>query len=149
MISIARTLGAPERVPAGSTARRASIGPISSRRRPETFETMCMTVEYCSTAMNESTWTVPKSQTRPRSLRPRSTSMTCSARSFSSARSPAASAVSSAGVAPRRRVPAMGRVDTSRPVTVSSGSGLAPATWKSRKSRKYMYGDGLTTRRPR
>ena len=33
--------------------------------------------------------------------------------------------------------------------TVSTGSGDAPATWKSRKSRKYMYGLGLTTRRPR
>ena len=36
-----------------------------------------------------------------------------------------------------------------RPDTVSSGSGLAPATWKSPKSRKYMYGLGLTARRPR
>ena len=56
---------------------------------------------------------------------------------------------SSVGVAPRGRVPAIGRVETWRPVTVSSGSGDAPATWKSRKSRKYMYGLGLTTRRPR
>ena len=52
-------------------------------------------------------------------------------------------------VAPRGRVPAIGRVETWRPVTVSSGSGLAPAIWKSRKSRKYMYGLGLTTRSPR
>ena len=56
---------------------------------------------------------------------------------------------SSAASAPRGRVPAIGRVETWRPVTVSSGSGDAPATWKSRKSRKYMYGLGLTTRRPR
>ena len=41
---------------------------------------------------------------------------------------------------------ARGRV---RPVTVTSGSGEAPTTWKSSKSRKYMYGDGLTARRPR
>src|ERR1044072_6027011 len=32
--------------------------------------------------MNDSTSTVPYSHTRPRSLRPRSTSITCSARSF-------------------------------------------------------------------
>ena len=56
---------------------------------------------------------------------------------------------SSSGVAPRGRVPAIGACDTSRPLTVSSGSGLAPATWKSPKSRKYMYGLGLTARRPR
>ena len=56
---------------------------------------------------------------------------------------------SSAASAPRGRVPAIGRVETWRPVTVSSGSGDAPAIWKSMKSRKYMYGLGLTTRRPR
>jgi hypothetical protein len=45
---------------------------------------------------------------------------------------------SSSGVPARGRVPAIGRVEARRPLTVSSGSGLAPATWKSRKSRKYM-----------
>ena len=99
--------------------------------------------------MKLSTATVPYSHTRPRSLRPRSTSITCSARSFSSASSPSAMCASSAASAPRGRVPAIGRVDTWRPVTVSSGSGEAPAIWKSMKSRKYMYGLGLTTRRPR
>ena len=59
------------------------------------------------------------------------------------------SRASSAASAPRGRVPAIGRVETWRPVTVSSGSGEAPAIWKSMKSRKYMYGLGLTTRRPR
>jgi hypothetical protein len=52
-------------------------------------------------------------------------------------------------VAPRGRVPAIGRVEARRPDTVSSGSGEAPTIWKSSKSRKYMYGDGLTARRPR
>ena len=33
--------------------------------------------------------------------------------------------------------------------TVISGSGLAPAISKSPKSRKYMYGLGLTARSPR
>lgn len=46
--------------------------------------------------------------TLPTSLRPRSTSMTCSAHSFSSASSSASSAESCSGVAPRRRVPASG-----------------------------------------
>ena len=56
---------------------------------------------------------------------------------------------SSAVFAPRGRVPAIGRVEAWRPVTVSSGSGDAPAIWKSWKSRKYMYGLGFTTRSPR
>jgi hypothetical protein len=45
MICIARTLGAPESVPAGSTERSASIGPTSSRSVPDTEETMCITCE--------------------------------------------------------------------------------------------------------
>ena len=43
--------------------------------------------------MNDSTCTEPYSDTRPRSLRPRSTSITCSARSFSSASSDSAIAL--------------------------------------------------------
>ena len=99
--------------------------------------------------MKLSTATEPYSQTRPRSLRPRSTSITCSARSFSSASSSAAIMRSLSGSAPRGRVPAIGRVLTRRPLTVISGSGLAPAISKSPKSRKYMYGLGLTARSPR
>ena len=99
--------------------------------------------------MNDSTSTVPYSQTRPRSLRPRSTSITCSARSFSSASSSCARRWSSSAVAPRGRVPATGRVATRRPETVINGSGLAPAISKSPKSRKYMYGLGLTALSPR
>ncbi len=45
---------------------------------------------------------VPYSQTRPRSLRPRSTSITCSARSFSSASSSAAMRASSLGIGAAR-----------------------------------------------
>ena len=45
---------------------------------------------------------MPGAQTRPRSLRPRSTSMTCSARSFGSASSSAASRASSSRGAPAR-----------------------------------------------
>ena len=99
--------------------------------------------------MKLSTLTVPYSQTRPRSLRPRSTSITCSARSFSSASRSAAIAWSSSTSPPRGRVPAIGRVEARRPVTVTSGSGEAPTIWKSSKSRKYMYGLGLTARSPR
>ena len=50
----------------------------------------------------------PHALTLPTSLRPRSTSITCSARSFSSARRSSSSARSSSLVAPRARVPASG-----------------------------------------
>ena len=43
MISIARTFGAPERVPAGSVALKTSIEVQSSRIRPTTCEVMCIT----------------------------------------------------------------------------------------------------------
>ena len=51
----------------------------------------------------------------------------------------------------RDRPRAHPRATVGRPaeLTVSSGSGLAPATWKSPKSRKYMYGLGFTARSPR
>ena len=74
-----------------------------------------MTWLYRSTLMKSTTSTVPGTQTRPRSLRARSTSIRCSARSFVSASSSSASAASSAAVAPRGRVPAIGCVMT-RPV---------------------------------
>ena len=45
MISIARTFGAPDSVPAGSIERSTSIGPTPARRRPPTEETMCMRCE--------------------------------------------------------------------------------------------------------
>ena len=38
---------------------------------------------------------------------------------------------SSSASPPRGRVPAIGRVATRRPVTVTSGSGEAPTIWKS------------------
>ena len=88
--------------------------------------------------MKSSTSTLPYSHTRPRSLRPRSTSITCSARSLGSASSSSAIRRSSSGRAPRGRVPAIGRVETLLPLTVINGSGLAPAISKSPKSRKYM-----------
>src|SRR3954454_14621554 len=109
MIRIARIFGAPESVPAGRTLRSASIAPTSGRSVPATWETMWITCEWASTSIRRSTCPLPCSHTRPRSLRPRSTSITCSERSFSSARSSCAIAASSS---PRGRVPAIGRVLT-------------------------------------
>ena len=45
MISIARTFGAPESVPAGSTERSASSALVSARRVPVTRLTMWKTCE--------------------------------------------------------------------------------------------------------
>src|ERR671938_434488 len=71
--------------------------------------------------MNVSTLTVPCSQTRPRSLRPRSTSMTCSARSFSSASRPSAIWASWAASAPRGRGPGDLEVQEVQEVHVRAG----------------------------
>ncbi len=78
---------------AGDASRRGSrrAGGRRSRRRrsssPVTSETRWLTCEKRSGCMNRSTRTLPGRHTRERSLRPRSTSMTCSARSFSERRS--------------------------------------------------------------
>ncbi len=45
MISIARTLGAPDTVPAGKQARTMSSGSSWGRPRPRTLDTRCMTWE--------------------------------------------------------------------------------------------------------
>ena len=84
------------------------------------------------------TFTVPISATRPTSLRPRSSSIRCSARSFGSASSSSSSALSSCGVAPRGRVPAIGRMVTLPSRTRTRISGLEPATAKPPKSRKIQ-----------
>ena len=88
----ARSFGAPESVPAGRTASTASRASASSRISPLTVEPMCITWEKRTTVCSFSTWTVPNRLIFPRSFLPRSTSMLCSASSFSSARSPRSSA---------------------------------------------------------
>ena len=60
MISMARTLGAPDRVPAGRVARSTSIGPLPGARLPETWEVRCMMWLYRSTTITSSTTSVPK-----------------------------------------------------------------------------------------
>ncbi len=72
--------------------------------------------------------TLPARATRPRSFRPRSTSITCSERSFGSA----SSSLRDGARPPRRsrprgRVPAIGRTCTTPSSTRTSVSGLAPA----------------------
>ena len=43
MISIARTLGAPDTVPAGNVARSTSMGPLPSTSSPDTCDVRCIT----------------------------------------------------------------------------------------------------------
>ena len=82
--------------------------------------------------MNSITSTVPGTHTRPRSLRPRSTSITCSARSLGSSSSSVSSSASSAGSAPRGLEPAIGCVTATLSVTVTRASGEEPTMSKPR-----------------
>ena len=126
MISIARTFGAPDSVPAGKPAISASSASSPSRSLPSTLEEMCITWLKRSTTKLSVTFTDPSSATRPTSLRPRSSSIRCSARSFGSPSSSASSAWSSSCVAPRRRVPASGRIVTMPSRRRTRISGLEP-----------------------
>ena len=85
MISMQRTLGHPVIVPPG---KQRANPPGSGTGRPaagRSRSTRCdARGRRFRSAMYSSTRTVPPTQTRPRSLRSRSISMTCSARSFSS-----------------------------------------------------------------
>ena len=119
--------GAPERVPAGRTALTASSPSNSSRISPLTVEPMCITWEYLSISWSFSTFTVPNLLIFPKSLRPRSTSILCSASSFSSARSSASRALSSASVLPLGLVPARGKVWRTPFSSFTRVSGEAPA----------------------
>ena len=87
--------------------------------------------------------TLPGRATRPRSLRPRYTSMTCSARSLGSSRNSWASRASSASSWPRRRVPAMGDSCNLPRVQRTMTSGEAPQKQKSPRRMKNMYGEAL------
>ena len=75
--------------------------------------------------------------------------MTCSAFSFGSRWSCSARSSSSAGVAPRGRVPAIGWVVSRSPSTWRSSSGLAPTTSNDGVRTKNRYGLGFTRRSAR
>ena len=143
MICIARTLGAPVTVPAGKQARSTSNGVTPSRSSPTTSDTRCETCEKRSISSDRATRTVPARHTRERSLRPRSTSITCSARSFSDARS------RSTSPSPAAVVPAMGETFARPSSQATSRSGDEPTRASSSSSSRKRYGDGLTRRSAR
>ena len=82
MWSRAAIFGAPVTDPGGKVASIASAQPTPGRRRPSTVDTRWTRPGCGSTAHSAGTWTEAHSQTRPRSLRTRSTIITFSARSF-------------------------------------------------------------------
>ena len=118
-------------MPAGKVATNACSALAPARNVPTTVEQMCMMWEYRRTAMNSTTSTEAGTHTLTRSLRDRSTSMMCSARSFGSASTSSASTLSSSGVRPRGLDPAIGNVPTCPSVTLTRVSGLEPTTAKS------------------
>ena len=89
------------------------------------------------------TETSPTSATRPTSLRPRSSSIRCSARSLGSPISSSASASSSACVAPRLRVPAMGRIVTLPSRSRTRISGTRSDDGKAREGEIVEEGRGV------
>ena len=149
IICMARTFGAPLTVPAGSVARSTSIGPRPSRNSPDTCEVRCITWLYRSSVMSSSTLTVPNFATRPTSLRAKSTSITCSARSLGFSRNSPARRRSCSSSRPRLRVPAIGRLMTRPSRTCTSGSGELPAMVNDSWRTKYIYGLGLIWRNTR
>ena len=133
MISIARTLGAP-------VTRAGREGRPSTRRgraRAAAFD-VGDDVHHVRVALDHHLLGHRPNRSwrrgRRRCGRGRA-ACRCSARSFWSASSSAASASSSSGVAPRVRVPAIGRTVTVPSSTRTRISGDAPTTWKSSKSK--------------
>ncbi len=118
MICITRGLGAPVTDAGGNVARTSAPIPVPARRRPRTVLTRWCRPGWASSSHSAGTTTEPGSQTRPRSLRARSTIITFSARSF-------ALAASVVGSVP---VPLIGRVSASRPRHERNRSGDADTT---------------------
>ncbi len=111
---MARRLGAPVIEPPGKHASSRSTASRPGARRPVTVLTRWCTVAKLSSSQIRGAATLPGSQTRPKSLRSRSTIITFSARSLADAPSSARTRASSTGSARRRRVPLMGCVTASR-----------------------------------
>ena len=128
MTFIAATFGAPETDPGGNAARTRAPSPTPSRTTPLTSETKCQTPVCGRASPRASTRIEPGTQTRPRSLRTRSTIITFSARSFSERSSPSRSAAAEAGSTGRGRVPLIGALRTRRPWRSRNSSGERLAT---------------------
>ena len=116
IMSIVRLFGAPVMLPPGNAARTHRAGLTSRRLVAVTVETSWCTVSYDSTRIKPGTVTEPGSETRPRSLRRRSTIIKFSARSLAFVRSVSAAAASAAEPRGRTRaaVPLIGFASNER-----------------------------------
>jgi hypothetical protein len=125
MTCIAASFGAPVTEPGGKVAASSSARLTVGVSRPRTVETSCQT-PGCGSVRRGAALMDPYSHTRPRSLRTRSTIITCSAASLaepsSSARA-AAAAGASGSASERGRVPFIGSHHTSGPVWRRNRSG--------------------------
>ena len=94
------------------TGKRYGVGDIANTQQAVStvLANPLLTWEKRTMFRSFSTRTLPKELTLPRSLRPRSTSMLCSASSFSSERRSFSRAASSSSVFPLGLVPARGKV---------------------------------------
>src|SRR6185295_8974681 len=145
---IARIFGAPLIEAAGNVARSSSAGPTSGRSSPRTVATRWWTVGSVTSRARSDVSIEPGAATRPRSLRATSTIIASSARSFLLSRSSRARARSSAGFAPRRRVPLIGRVSADRPRTERKISGeIESSARPCPRSKKAPRTAGLAARR--
>jgi hypothetical protein len=132
---MAASFGAPVIDPGGKVAASSSGQPTPARSSPATVDTRWTRPGWCSTASRAGTHTEPKSQTRPRSLRTRSTIITFSARSLSRNSSGAAA------------VPLIGEDHTRRPSRRRNRSGDADATCTPAAGTRTTaeYGAGFPT----
>ena len=129
MWSSAEIFGAPVIEPPGNVAQRISASVTPGRSVPVTVETRCDTPASLRSAISSGHRTDPGRQTRERSLRSRSTIITCSAASFAEVTSPP----SPAGLVPligfvARRSPRRERKSSGEPETIvqpspANGSG--------------------------
>ena len=119
--------GQPVIEPPGKRADRAAPKETFGRSSPLTPLTRCWTVGKASIRQSDQ-YTEPVLQTLPKSCLSRSTSMRCSAISFSDDAISSRNLSSSARLEPRARVPFMGRVESVFCCNFSNLSGLAEAT---------------------
>ncbi len=143
MISIARTLGPRHRPGRQCRPQHVDRPEPVARARPTTCDVRCMTWLYRSSVSISSTCSDPKSTTRPTSLRARSTSMMCSATSFGCSRARRRFDGPRSSVAPRQRVPAMGREMTVPSRSCTIGSGEHPTSGQLRQTNEVHVRAGI------
>ena len=136
--SSAAIFGAPVTEPPGNVASRISVRVASGRNVPSTVETRCVTPARGRSARSSGHRMLPVSQTRARSLRSRSTIITCSAASFAEEIGTPAGRVPLIGAVhtrlPRRARKSSGEADTIAQPSPTSGRGSSGWSGASRSA---------------